>query len=94
MNCTFRLPQGGEALEKQFVQEASERGIKGVNGHRSVGGASSSPFLSPLPCSRASELTRAGPAGIRTSIYNAVTLEDVKKLVAFMREFREKNAQA
>ncbi|GAA5853127.1 hypothetical protein JCM9279_000867 [Rhodotorula babjevae] len=69
MNCTFRLPKGGEPLEKAFVKEASERGIKGVNGHRSVG-------------------------GIRTSIYNAVTLDDVKKLVAFMREFREKNAQA
>ncbi|GAA5848707.1 hypothetical protein JCM8547_004601 [Rhodosporidiobolus lusitaniae] len=65
MNVTFRL-KGDEELEKKFVKEASERGIKGVNGHRSVG-------------------------GIRTSIYNAVTLENVKTLVAFMREFREKN---
>ncbi|GAA5824307.1 hypothetical protein JCM3770_004458 [Rhodotorula araucariae] len=67
MNVTFRLA-GGEALEKAFVKEASERGIKGVNGHRSVG-------------------------GIRTSIYNAVTLAHVKTLVAFMREFREEHAQ-
>lgn len=38
MNVTFRLPSGGEELEKRFVKEASERGIMGVNGHRSVGG--------------------------------------------------------
>ncbi|CEQ39948.1 SPOSA6832_01505 [Sporobolomyces salmonicolor] len=68
MNVTFRL-KGGEALEKKFVKEASERGIKGVNGHRSVG-------------------------GIRASIYNAVTLEQVKALVAFMREFRAKEESA
>ncbi|GAA5912479.1 hypothetical protein JCM6882_005525 [Rhodosporidiobolus microsporus] len=66
MNVTFRL-KGGEELEKKFVKEASERGIKGVSGHRSVG-------------------------GIRTSIYNAVTLENIKTLVAFMREFREKES--
>ncbi|GAA5841513.1 hypothetical protein JCM11251_001245 [Rhodosporidiobolus azoricus] len=66
MNVTFRL-KGGEELEKKFVKEASDRGIKGVNGHRSVG-------------------------GIRTSIYNAVTLENIKTLVAFMREFREKES--
>lgn len=39
MNVTFRL-KGGEALEKKFVAEASEKGIKGVGGHRSVGGES------------------------------------------------------
>lgn len=64
MNPTFRLA-GGEALEKRFIKEAGERGIKGVGGHRSVG-------------------------GIRTSIYNAVTLEQVEALVAFMKEFRAK----
>ena len=39
MNVTFRL-KGGEALEKKFIAEASEKGIKGVAGHRSVGGES------------------------------------------------------
>ena len=29
--------------------------------------------------------------GIRASIYNAVTLENVKTLVEFMKEFAEKN---
>jgi phosphoserine aminotransferase len=37
MNVTFRL-KGGEAVEKRFISQASEKGIKGVAGHRSVGG--------------------------------------------------------
>lgn len=36
MNVTFRLPS--EALEEQFVKEASALGLKGLKGHRSVGG--------------------------------------------------------
>ncbi len=36
MNITFRLPS--EALEEQFVKEASAAGMKGLKGHRSVGG--------------------------------------------------------
>jgi phosphoserine aminotransferase len=36
MNITFRLPS--EALEKQFVSEASKAGMDGLKGHRSVGG--------------------------------------------------------
>lgn len=36
MNITFRLP--GEAREEQFVKEASKLGLKGLKGHRSVGG--------------------------------------------------------
>ncbi len=36
MNVTFRLPS--EDLEKQFVQEAAAVDLKGVKGHRSVGG--------------------------------------------------------
>ncbi len=36
MNVTFRLQS--EALEKQFVDEASQKGLKGLKGHRSVGG--------------------------------------------------------
>jgi len=36
MNITFRLP--GEALEEQFLKEASKAGFKGLKGHRSVGG--------------------------------------------------------
>ncbi|GAA5954512.1 hypothetical protein JCM3765_004481 [Sporobolomyces pararoseus] len=62
MNVTFRI-EGGEDIEKRFVKLASEKGIKGVSGHRSVG-------------------------GIRTSIYNAVTLENVKILVKFMQDFK------
>jgi phosphoserine aminotransferase len=36
MNVTFRLPS--EALEKQFVAEATAQGLDGLKGHRSVGG--------------------------------------------------------
>ncbi len=36
MNITFRLPS--EALEEQFVKEASAAKMKGLKGHRSVGG--------------------------------------------------------
>lgn len=36
MNITFRLPN--EQLEDQFVKEASKLGLKGLKGHRSVGG--------------------------------------------------------
>jgi phosphoserine aminotransferase len=41
MNATFRLKGEGkdrDELEKRFISEASKRGIKGVAGHRSVGG--------------------------------------------------------
>jgi phosphoserine aminotransferase len=36
MNVTFRLPS--EDLEKRFVSEATQEGLDGLKGHRSVGG--------------------------------------------------------
>ena len=42
MNITFRLPS--EALEKQFVQEATAAGLDGLKGHRSVGGLRASMY--------------------------------------------------
>lgn len=36
MNLTFRLPS--EALEETFIKEASAQKLKGLKGHRSVGG--------------------------------------------------------
>ena len=36
MNVTFRMQN--EELEKKFIAEASERGLVGLKGHRSVGG--------------------------------------------------------
>jgi phosphoserine aminotransferase len=36
MNVTFRLPS--EDLEKKFAKEATEAGLDGLKGHRSVGG--------------------------------------------------------
>lgn len=43
MNVTFRL-KGGSAVEKLFISKAEEAGIKGVAGHRSVGGELFVPF--------------------------------------------------
>ncbi|MBI3987134.1 MAG: 3-phosphoserine/phosphohydroxythreonine transaminase [Lentisphaerae bacterium] len=42
MNITFRLPS--EALEEQFVKEASQQKMKGLKGHRSVGGIRASVY--------------------------------------------------
>ncbi len=40
MNVTFRLPS--EDLEKKFVKEATDNGLGGLKGHRSVGGCRAS----------------------------------------------------
>ena len=40
MNVTFRLPS--EELEQKFVKEATEAGLGGLKGHRSVGGCRAS----------------------------------------------------
>lgn len=64
MNVTFRLTT--EELEKKFIAEATEQGLIGLKGHRSVGGC-------------------------RASIYNAMPVEGVKALVAFMDTFEKAN---
>ena len=38
MNVVFRVANGNETIEKQFVDEAAAAGIAGIAGHRSVGG--------------------------------------------------------
>ena len=42
MNITFRLPN--EELEKTFVNEAANQGLKGLKGHREVGGIRASVY--------------------------------------------------
>lgn len=42
MNITFRLPS--EELEKKFAKEATENGLVGLKGHRSVGGLRASVY--------------------------------------------------
>ncbi|XP_034955824.2 phosphoserine aminotransferase isoform X1 [Zootoca vivipara] len=66
MNVPFRIGsiKGDEALEKKFLDQATENNMLSLKGHRSVG-------------------------GIRASLYNAVTREDVQKLAAFMKSFME-----
>ena len=64
MNIVFRLPT--EELEARFLKLASESGMIGLKGHRSVG-------------------------GVRASVYNAMPLEGVQKLVELMENFRKSN---
>ncbi|KAH9946072.1 phosphoserine aminotransferase [Epithele typhae] len=51
--------------KKRFLEGAEAEGMKGLKGHRSVG-------------------------GIRVSLYNAVTEEDVDKIIAYMNSFMQK----
>ncbi|KAI0647101.1 phosphoserine aminotransferase [Trametes meyenii] len=64
MNAVFEVL--GEGLEKKFLDGAEKEGMKGLKGHRSVG-------------------------GIRVSLYNAITEQEVDKLVAYMSRFLEEN---
>ena len=63
MNVTFRLPD--KKTEERFLAEATQNGLIGLKGHKSVGGC-------------------------RASLYNAITIDSVRKLATFMREFEEK----
>jgi phosphoserine aminotransferase len=60
MNVTFSLSD--PKLDAAFLAAAAEAGLKGLKGHRIVG-------------------------GMRASIYNAMPVEGVEKLIAFMRDF-------
>ncbi len=62
MNVTFRLPD--KKTEERFLAEATQNGLIGLKGHKSVGGC-------------------------RASLYNAITIDSVRKLATFMREFEE-----
>ncbi len=64
MNVAFNLPT--PELESKFISDAAAKGLKGLKGHRSIGGC-------------------------RASIYNAFSLEGVKKLAAFMELFAADN---
>ncbi|KAI0831356.1 phosphoserine aminotransferase [Trametes gibbosa] len=65
MNAVFEVL--GEGAEKKFLQGAESAGLKGLKGHRSVG-------------------------GIRVSLYNAITENEVDKLLAYMAQFLEESA--
>jgi len=47
MNITFRLPS--EDQEKQFIEEATNNGLAGLKGHRSVGGCRASVYNAMPP---------------------------------------------
>jgi phosphoserine aminotransferase len=60
MNVTFTLRN--PALDSEFLTAAAAAGLKGLKGHRIVG-------------------------GMRASLYNAMPIEGVEKLCAFMTDF-------
>jgi phosphoserine aminotransferase len=64
MNVPFSLAD--PALDPLFLEEAAERGLVHLKGHRLVG-------------------------GMRASIYNAMPLVAVQRLVDFMREFEQRH---
>ncbi len=47
MNVTFRLPT--EELEQKFIEKATENGLGGLKGHRSVGGCRASIYNATTP---------------------------------------------
>jgi phosphoserine aminotransferase len=66
MNVPFFLRD--ESLNSAFLNQARERGLLQLKGHKSVG-------------------------GMRASIYNAMPLEGVQALVAYLQEFEQSNAR-
>ncbi|XP_076766858.1 phosphoserine aminotransferase [Xylocopa sonorina] len=68
MNVPFRIGKDDDGLEKEFLSEASARGMLQLKGHRLVG-------------------------GIRVSLYNAITLKEVDKLVEYMKWFYQKHSK-
>jgi phosphoserine aminotransferase len=44
MNICFVMSEGNEGLEKEFLTYATERGMDGIKGHRSVGGFRASTY--------------------------------------------------
>ena len=65
MNVVFTTPSA--ELDKSFIAQATDKGMVGLKGHRSVGGC-------------------------RASIYNAMPMEGVETLAAFMEDFAKVNA--
>ncbi|WP_343182353.1 3-phosphoserine/phosphohydroxythreonine transaminase [Buchnera aphidicola] len=63
MNITFHL--SNSKLDKIFIKQSEQQGLKFLKGHKFLG-------------------------GLRASIYNAMPITGVKKLIKFMKEF-EKN---
>tara|TARA_B100000686_G_scaffold152625_1_gene159916 strand:- start:1651 stop:2745 length:1095 start_codon:yes stop_codon:yes gene_type:complete len=65
MNVSFRLKNVN--LDKKFLEQAKNRGLVQLKGHRAVG-------------------------GMRASLYNAMPIEGVRSLIAFMKEFANNHA--
>lgn len=66
MNVSFNIKDKNSDLEAKLVSLATQSGMIGLKGHRSIG-------------------------GLRASIYNAMSVEGIKALVALMEKFAIEN---
>lgn len=66
MNVSFNIKDKNSDLEAKLVSLATQSGMIGLKGHRSIG-------------------------GLRASIYNAMSVEGIKALVALMEKFASEN---
>lgn len=83
MNVVFDIVGGPDALSK-FIYGAEAKGLHELKGHRSVGGL--------FYCCNPHSLSELTPLpGIRASLYNAITEDQVDQLVAYMDEFTNAN---
>ena len=86
-NVPFRVGglNGNEELETQFLKEAEELSMYQLKGHRYVTFSRKIKHIAVL-------FYRRTVGGIRASLYNAVTYEDVELLIQFMRKFQVDNS--
>jgi phosphoserine aminotransferase len=80
MNIPFRI-QSNPDLEVKFLKEASAKGMLSLKGNPKI--ANFNNYFN---------LGHRSVGGIRASLYNAVTVEETKKLAEFLNEFHKNNA--
>lgn len=87
MNVTWIIDEadGDEesSREKRFLKGAEAQGFRQIKGHRSVGGESLNCLVSTADATDEAMMN----AGIRASIYNAVSLESVQELVNYIKNW-------
>ncbi len=81
MNICFVMAPEYKELEAEFLKFATERGMVGIKGHRSVGGFRASCY-NAMPKHRS-------VGGFRASCYNAMPKESVQALIDCMQEFEK-----
>lgn len=96
MNVTLRVggPNGDKKLEEKFVEEASLRGMLSLKGHRCVFNYWLKYFtinINIIKYLSSICLYYRSVGGLRASLYNAITIEETRRLQDFMLEFMRAN---